>query len=139
MLRLLGNRLPQHPQWDPVTYANAVQNYIAKMKAVDPTIKIGVVGETGRGHLDSKSPVHNVTNPRTGVAHHGWTPVMLATLKNLGVTPDFLIYHRYEQAPGQENDATLLQQAGHLAERRGRSAPAANDYLGTAAAGVELE
>lgn len=128
-----------NPQWDPVTYANAVQTYIAKMKAIDPTIKIGVVGETGEDTLDSKSPVHNVTNPRTGVAHHGWTPVVLATLKNLVVTPDFLIDHRYEQAPGQENDATLLQKAATWPNDAADLRQQLSDYLGTAGAGVEVD
>ena len=128
-----------HPaQWDPVTYANEAKAYIAKMKAVDPAIKIGVVAETGEDSLDGKSPVHNVTNPRTGVAHHGWTPVMLATLKSLGVPPDFLIYHRYEQAPGQESDATLLQKATTWPKDAADLRQQLTDYLGTAGANVEL-
>ena len=128
-----------HPvQWDPVTYANEAKAYIAKMKAVDPTIKIGVVAETGEDNLDGKSPVHNVTNPRTGVAHHGWTPVMLATLKSLGVTPDFLIYHRYEQAPGQESDAILLQKAATWPKDAADLRQQLTDYLGAAGANVEL-
>jgi alpha-L-arabinofuranosidase len=86
---------------DPTTYANRVQIYFNKMKAVDPTIKIGVVGVTARENASYKN----------------WTPVMLARLKTLGVTPDFLIYHRYEQAPAAdqplnpESDAGLLQKA----------------------------
>ncbi|HEX2853638.1 MAG TPA: immunoglobulin domain-containing protein [Opitutaceae bacterium] len=107
-----------HPvKWDPVTYATLAKEFIAKMKAVDPSIKIGVVAQTGEDSLDSRSPVHNVVNPRTTVTHRGWTPVMLATLKSLGVTPDYLIYHRYEQAPAAdrptdpEGDAKLLQAA----------------------------
>ncbi|HWA24127.1 MAG TPA: hypothetical protein VG734_00525 [Lacunisphaera sp.] len=86
---------------DPTTYANRAQQYIAKMKAVDPTIKVGVVAVTTRENASYKN----------------WTPVMLARLKALGVTPDFLIYHRYEQAPAAdqpgnpETDAGLLQKA----------------------------
>src|SRR5258708_5387321 len=34
-------------QWDPYTYALQVKDYAAAMKAVDPTIKIGVVAVTG--------------------------------------------------------------------------------------------
>jgi alpha-L-arabinofuranosidase len=86
---------------DPTTYANRAQIYFAKMKAADPGIKIGVVAVTTRENASYKN----------------WTPVMLARLKVLGVTPDFLIYHRYEQAPAAdqpnnpENDASLLQKA----------------------------
>ena len=132
-----------HPaKWDPVTYATEAKDYIAKMKAVDPTIKIGVVVQTGEDGLDAKSPVHSVINPRTGVAHHGWTAVMLATLKSLGATPDYAIYHRYPWGPGSENDAKLLQGlslsnttwADDAADLRRML----NDYLGTSGPGVEL-
>ena len=80
---------------DPTTYANRVQQYITKMKAVDPTIKIGVVVVTSSENSGYKN----------------WTPVMLAQLKTLGAIPDFIIYHLYPQAPNAESDATLLQVA----------------------------
>lgn len=129
-------------KWDPVTYAMEAKAYITAMKAVDPTIKIGVVVQAGEDNLDTKSPVHNVTNPRTGVAHHGWTAVVLATLKSLGVTPDYVIYHRYPLAPGSETDAKLLSGvsisnttwADDAADLRRQ----VNDYLGSAGANVEL-
>ncbi len=83
----------QSPQWSALTYANRAAQYMTKMRAVDPTIKIGVVvvkaGES-----------------------NNWTQVALGQLNTLGVRPDFVIYHRYDGAPGQENDATLLQSAG---------------------------
>lgn len=125
-------------KWDPVTYATVARDYIAKMKAVDPTIKIGVVAQVGEDNLDSQSPVHNVTNPRTGATHHGWTPVMLTTLRGLGVTPDFLIYHRYEQGPGQESDAGLLQAALTWPNDAANLRQQLTDYLGAAGAPVEL-
>lgn len=89
---------------DPTTYADRAKDYIAKMKAVDPTIKIGVVVVTSRENADYKN----------------WTPVMLARLKSHGVVPDMVVYHRYEQAPKAdaiqwngpyESDAGLLQRA----------------------------
>jgi len=73
---------------------------------------------------------------------------MLTTFRNLGVTPDFLIYHRYEQAPGGENDALLLMAPENGASQAGQgwAADAAglrtqlNNYLGTAvAAHIELD
>ena len=111
---------------DPTTYANRVQQYIAKMKAVDPTIKIGVVVVTG-----SESP-----------GYKNWTPVMLARLKVLNAIPDFIIYHLYPQAPGSESDATLLQVADTgsnswttiAADLRNQL----NTYLTDRAAGVEI-
>lgn len=133
-------------QWDPITYATVARDFIAKMKAVDPSIKIGVVVETGEDSLDSKSPSGQlVTNPRTNVQHKGWTPLVLATLKTLKVTPDFVIDHRYEQAPASdrpgdpESDTNLLQKAktwpADAADLRGQL----TDYLGdTEGAGVEI-
>ncbi len=132
-----------HPnKWDPLTYATAAADYLAKMKAVDPTIKVGVVVQTGEDNVDASAPVHNVTNPRTGATHHGWTPVVLATLKSLGVTPDYAIYHRYPLSPGSETDAKLLSGisvsnttwANDVADLRRQL----NDYLGTAGPNVEL-
>ena len=65
-------------QWDPVTYATMAKSYIAKMKAVDPTIKIGVVVEVGEGHprlavarSQRRQPGHGCHAPRldAGPAH----------------------------------------------------------------------
>jgi alpha-L-arabinofuranosidase len=125
-------------KWDPVTYANTVNSYSAKMKAVDSTIKIGAVAETGEDTLDGMSPVHNVTNPRTNASHHGWTPVMLATFKSASYTPNFLIYHRYEQAPNAESDAGLLQTAKTWPNDATNLRQMLGDYLSSAGAGVEL-
>lgn len=122
---------------DPYTYAVRAKDYITKMKAVDPTIKIGVVAVTGEDSFVNNSN-HPAVNPRTGVTHNGWTPVMLTTLKSLGVTPDFVIYHRYEQGPGSENDATLLQSAKTWKNDAADLRQQLTDYLGGAGASVEL-
>ncbi|HVU34851.1 MAG TPA: hypothetical protein VHE61_15565 [Opitutaceae bacterium] len=122
---------------DPYTYANRAKTYIAKMKAVDPTIKIGAVAVTGEDS-DANNTNHPATNPRTGVVHNGWTPVMLATFKSLGVTPDFLIYHRYDQTPGQETDAGLLQAPRTWPQDAASLRQQLTDYLGAAGAPVEL-
>ncbi|HKV38730.1 MAG TPA: alpha-L-arabinofuranosidase [Blastocatellia bacterium] len=127
-----------HPQqWDPYTYALTVRDYSAAMKAVDPTIKIGVVVVTGEDAYTNNHD-HPATNPRTMQVHNGWTPVVLATLKSLGVTPDYVIYHRYEQAPGQETDAGLLQAAATWKNDAANLRQQVNDYLGQNGAGVEL-
>ena len=121
---------------DPYTYAVAARDFIAAMKAVDSTIKIGVVVVTGENTYANTT--HTVTNPRTHAVHNGWTPVVLATLANLGVTPDFAIYHRYEQTPGQESDAGLLQDAQTWPTDAADLRQQLTDYLGTAGANVEL-
>jgi hypothetical protein len=122
---------------DPVTYATRFQAYYTQMKAVDPTIKIGAVVVTGE---DSNANYgdESVTNPRTGQSHRGWTPVMLATMKSLGVTPDFVIYHRYAQAPWGENDQYLLNSSTSWANDAADLRQQLNDYLGTLASKVEL-
>ncbi|MFM1767473.1 MAG: hypothetical protein RJA22_2 [Verrucomicrobiota bacterium] len=123
---------------DPHTYATRFQQYWTQMKAVDPTIKIGAVVITGEDSYANYTD-HPALNPRTGQTHNGWTPVMLATLKSLGVTPDFVVYHRYPQAPGSENDTGLLQSSGTWASDAADLRRQLNDYLGTTtAAGVEL-
>ena len=122
---------------DPFTYATRATGYMAKMKAVDPTIKVGVVAVTGEdSSINNRN--HSAVSPRTGVAHYGWTPVMLATMNSLGVPPDFLIYHRYDQAPGAESDSKLLQSAGTWPTDAADLRLQLTDYLGAAGAGVEL-
>lgn len=123
---------------DPYTYATRAADYIAKMKAVDPTIDVGVVAVVGEDSYQNAYG-HQAVNPRTNVAHAGWTPVMLATLRSLGVTPDFLIYHRYDQNPGQESDAKLLQSSATWPSDAADLRQQLTDYLGAAdAAKTEL-
>lgn len=123
---------------DPYSYGVAARDYITAMKAVDPTIKIGVVVLTGEESWFVHYTDHPAINPRTGQMHTGWTPVMLQTLHNLGVTPDFVIYHRYDQNPGGEDDARLLQASKSWAADAADLRQQLNDYLGAQAAQVEL-
>jgi hypothetical protein len=122
---------------DPYTYANRARDYLRLMKAVDPTIKVGVVVTPGDGSY-SNNANHFAVNPRTGSTSYGWTPILLTNLARLGVTPDFAIHHSY--ATG-DSDPLLLQTAGGVS---GWAADAASlrqmlsDYLGTAGSNVEL-
>lgn len=122
---------------DPYTYATRARDYLRLMKAVDATIKIGVVVAPGEDNY-SNNANHFALNPRTSQLHYGWTPVMLATLNTLGVTPDFAIHHSY--APG-DCDPALLQFAGGV---NGWASDAASlrqmlaDYMGGAGSNVEL-
>ena len=122
---------------DPYTYAQLAQQFIAQMKAVDPSIKVGVVVIDGEDSYANNAN-HPATNPRTGVVHNGWTPVLLTTLKSLNVMPDFVIYHRYEQNPGSESDASLLQAAQAWKTAAAGLRQQLADYLGAAGANVEL-
>ena len=66
---------------DPWTYAMRFKDYYTQMKAVDPTIKIGaVIDPTEDGYANYTN--HPVVNPRTGVTHNGWTPVMLTYMRS---------------------------------------------------------
>ena len=141
---------------DPYTYATNAAAYIQQMKAAYPAvpIKVGIVVVPGEDSY-SNNATHVVMNPRTGVSHGGWTPVVLSTLKSLGVTPDFLIYHFYWQytVSGQpfytnsvDSDPLLLQVAGNpspLNWSDWASAAASlrqqlTDYMGTSTSNVEL-
>ncbi len=122
---------------DPVTYATRVKEYAKQMKAVDRSIQIGAVlvaDEDGNANYTDET----VTNPRTGVTHNGWTAVMLATFKKLNYTPDFVIYHRYEQGPGGENDAFLLNSSKTWGNNAASIRQMLTDYLGNAAKKVEI-
>jgi hypothetical protein len=122
---------------DPYTYATRFQAYFAQMKAVDPTIKIGAVVITGEDNFANYTN-HPALNSRTGQTHNGWTPVVLATLKSLGVRPDFVIHHRYAQAPGSESDAGLLQSSATWPNDAADLRQQLTDYLGAGAPNVEL-
>ena len=122
---------------DPYTYALRTKDYLAQMKAVDPSIKVGVVVIDGEDSYPNYTD-HPATNPRTGAKHNGWTPVLLATLKSLKVVPDFVIYHRYEQESGNESDASLLQAAIGWKSAATGLRQQLTDYLGAAGANVEL-
>jgi len=114
----------QSVPWDPYTYAVRAKDYFTKMKAVDPSIKIGVVAVTGEDS-NANNTTHPTTNPRTNAVHNGWTPVLLTTLKSLGVTPDFIIYHRYEQAPAADQPNTTPKATPNYSRRPrpGRKTP----------------
>jgi len=119
---------------DPWTYAMRFKDYYSQMKAVDPTIKIGAVADITEDGTANYSN-HPVTNPRTGVTHNGWTPVMLYTMKTNGVIPDFLIEHKY--APGDGDTYNLLWSQTWASDAAGLRQMLV-DYLGSANTNVEL-
>jgi alpha-N-arabinofuranosidase len=123
---------------DAYTYATRARDYCVQMKAVDPNIKIGVVVVPGEDTSFAPDANHPAVNPRTGAAHTGWTPVVLATLRRLGVTPDFVIHHRYAQPPGAENDFQLLQSTCTWKDDANDLRRQLTDYLGPEGASVEL-
>lgn len=130
---------------DPYTYAVRAAGYIQLMRAADPTIHIGVVGLVGEDNGVNNYTNHPATNAITGQVHYGWTPVLLSTLKKLGVTPDFLIDHRYPEytsagsVNSADSDPLVLQTAttswaGDASDLRGQI----NGYFGGAGTNIEL-
>jgi len=124
---------------DPYTYAVRAKDYIQQMKAADATIKIGVVavvGENSYSNLYSLN--HPATNPRTGQTNYGWTPIMLATLTSLGVTPDFVVHHVYPEFTDRESDPLLLQSAVNWALDAADLRQQITDYFGAGGTNIEL-
>jgi hypothetical protein len=121
---------------DPYTYALRATNYIALMKAVDPTIKIGVVSAPGEDTYVNNTS-HPAYNPREGTYHNGWTPVMLATLNSSGVTPDFLVDHFYSEY-NSDNDQSLLQASANWASDASSLRQQITDYVGGNGTNIEL-
>lgn len=122
---------------DPYTYATRAAQYITQMKAVDPAIKIGVPVVTGEDSSDNGYTAHPALNPRTGQSHNGWTPVVLSTMKSLGVLPDFLVHHVYPEY-NNDNDQNLLQDSGNWAGDAANLRQQITDYIGTAGTNIEL-
>jgi alpha-L-arabinofuranosidase len=131
-----SNTTPPFQAHDPWTYAMRFRDYYAAMKAVDPTIKVGAVVTPGEDTLNYFSS-YPALNPRTGLTHNGWTPVMLATLKSLGVTPDFLIHHFYAEY-GTESDPILLQSTAQWANDAAELRQEITDYFGDGGTNIEL-
>ena len=132
----MGNR-QQCLAHDPYTYALRASGYISLMKAVDPTIKIGVMVIPGEDSFANNTS-HPAYNSREGTSHNGWTAVLLTTLKSLGVTPDFVIDHRYPQDPGGENDAGLLASSTGWASDAADLRQQITDYMGSSV-GTNIE
>ena len=131
----IDSNIPPH---DPYTYAVRAQSYFSAMKAADPSIKIGVPALAGEDEYANNTN-HPATNPRTGKTHNGWTPVMLATLHSLGVTPDFLSYHYYPEGTMAECDPILLQTARNNWTNDAASLrQQITDYLGAPGSNTEL-
>jgi hypothetical protein len=126
------------PPWSAHTYATRFAGFYALMKAADPSIKIGAVATPGED-ASANYTDYAATNPVTKVVHYGWTPVMLTTLKSLGVTPDFLIYHFYpEYSPQGDSDQLVLQVSSQLSGDAASLRYMLTNYLGAGSTNTEL-
>jgi len=121
---------------DAVTYAEFAAEAITLMKAVDPTIKVGIACV----YTETTYPQRvSVQNPVTGQMTNGWTPVVLTYMRNLGVLPDYIDLHYYPQGPYAESDTNVLQTVEQWELVFVPMRRILRDYLGTAAGNaVEL-
>jgi hypothetical protein len=130
------------PPHDPVTYAARAKEYIRQMKAVDPSIRIGVVvtenwAERAEVPLNALKKFHLREFIVEG--YQGWTPKMLATLRQLGATPDWVSLHYYPQVmPDHENDSRLLQSTTKWAALAAPLRQHLKNYFGDAHTNVEM-
>lgn len=122
---------------DPYTYGVRAAQYITQMKEIDPTIKIGVPSVPGEDNNANGYSAHPAYNARTATYHDGWTPVVLTTMKSLGVTPDFLIHHVYPEY-NTDNDQALLQATTNWATDAADLRQQISDYAGTAGTNIEI-
>lgn len=129
---------------DAYTYAVRAAEYIRQMKAVDPTIRIGVVAVPGEDRYDNGYRDYPAVNPRTGQTHYGWTPRLLTTLRSLGVRPDFLIHHHYPQWTPENpvhspvSDPLVLQSTDNWARDAADLRQQIRDYFGPDGEAIEL-
>jgi hypothetical protein len=123
---------------DPYTYATRAAQYVAQMKAAYPAVKIGVVSTPGENSYSNQYTLnHPAYNPRTGATNYGWTPILLATLKSLGVTPDFLIHHVYPEYLN-DNDQALLQYATNWVSDAASLRQQITDYFGPGGTNIQI-
>ncbi|MCS7091443.1 MAG: alpha-L-arabinofuranosidase [Verrucomicrobiota bacterium] len=129
---------------DAYTYAVRAAEYIRQMKAVDSSIKVGVVAVPGQDRFDNGYRDHPAVNPRTGTTHYGWTPRMLVTLRSLGVRPDFLIHHHYPQWSAENpvhspvSDILALQSTDNWARDAADLRQQIRDFFGPEGDAIEL-
>ncbi|MGD0744861.1 MAG: hypothetical protein ABSA45_06870 [Verrucomicrobiota bacterium] len=127
------------PSHDPYTYATRAATYIQQMKAVDPTIKCGAIVVKGMELDWNNYNSHPATNLLTGQVFYGWTAVVMSRLRQLGVTPDFAIYHHYPQnySAAPDNDQFLLSKA-NWAEDAAEIRGCIDQFLGPAGTNTEI-
>ncbi|MCX7866098.1 MAG: hypothetical protein N2438_03090 [Limisphaera sp.] len=129
---------------DAYTYAVRAAEYIRQMKAVDPTIRVGVVAVPGEDSYDNGYRDFPGVNLRTGQTRYGWTPRLLTALRNLGVRPDFLVHHHYPQWTPENplhipvSDAMALLSAETWAADAADLRRQIEDYFGPGGEQIEL-
>ncbi len=110
----------------PTAYANNAVAFSKAMKAVDSSIKIGLVVTTPNNWPDG---VTNSSSPQA------WNDTVLPIACN---NIDFVIMHWYPQGPGSESDATLLSAKSQIASMVSTMRSKINQYCGSHASAVQI-
>lgn len=105
------------------------------MKAVDPRVKVGIVGTYGEHSWPQRT---TVINPVSGLPASGWSAVVLTRMREAGVLPDYFDFHLAPTAPGKESDAASFQALDRIDFWTERMRKMLRDYLGTAASTIPL-
>jgi len=120
---------------DAETYAAWVVEAIGRMKAVDPRVKVGIVGTYGEHSWPQRT---TVINPVTGLPANGWSAVVLTRMRQAGVLPDYFDFHLAPTAPDKESDAASFQALDRIDFWTVRMRKMLEDYLGVSARNVPL-
>jgi alpha-L-arabinofuranosidase len=110
----------------PATYANNVVSYSKAMKAIDPTIHIGVVLTTPGNWPDG---ITNSLSPQP------WNQTVLTTACS---SIDFVIVHWYPQSSGNESDASLLSSTSQISGMVSTLHSELSQYCGSHASAVQI-
>ncbi len=110
----------------PATYAKNVVAYSRAMKAVDPSIRVGVVLTTPGAWPDGQTGASSPQPWNTTVL-----PIVCSSI-------DFVIAHWYAQGPGNESDAGLLAATGGIAGMVSSLRSEIHQYCGSHAKAVQI-
>jgi len=111
-----------HADHSPATYARNALAYIAAMKAVDPTIKVGLDLVVPGDWPDGLGPQH-------------WNETVLAVA---GHTADFVSLHWYAQQTGPTSDSGLLRATEGVSAMMAQVRALLSRYVGAHAAAMTV-
>ncbi|HVU67726.1 MAG TPA: cellulose-binding protein, partial [Ktedonobacteraceae bacterium] len=110
----------------PATYASNVVSFSQAMKAVDSSIKVGVVLTTPGNWPDGST---SASSPQP------WNTTVLSTACS---SIDFVIIHWYPQGPGSESDSALLSDTSQVAGMASTVRSELSQYCGSHASAVQI-
>jgi hypothetical protein len=123
-----------HVTKGPATYASNVLEYVSAMKAVDPSIKVGIELATPNGQLDTDSKAASGERQMAD-----WNSTVLSTACS---QIDFVDIHWYPNQPAQTDnislDAMLLSHVNQIPGMMSQLRSEISQYCGTHAKDVQI-